>query len=230
MSRLTWAQARAVLAGLFAEWPEQWPQRLAPVHLARLQAPPNGGDWTLTRAFEEAIAGACAAGELAHEGADFTFPPLVAWANLEESPEQMRARWRAQCITKSLPAVAACDFVAWLRAQGATPSDHSTAWVQATAAEPAQATAAAASSTHKTKRRADPLAAVLDLAARQALDSTDWQSVWAALVALAQHASRPAPLLGYVEGEGVQYRADDADQPAGYLTRDAFRKRFKRKG
>ena len=90
--------------------------------------------------------------------------------------------------------------------------------------------AVAASGTHKVRRRADPLAAVLKLAGRDALDGTDWQSVWAALVALAEPATRPPPLLGYVEGEGVQYRADDADQPAAYLTREALRKRFKRKG
>lgn len=89
---------------------------------------------------------------------------------------------------------------------------------------------APAAETHQTKRRADPLAAVLTLAARQAADAADWQSVWAALVALAQSPGRPAPLVGYVEGEGVQYRADDVGQPVRYLTRSAFRKRFTRKG
>jgi hypothetical protein len=88
----------------------------------------------------------------------------------------------------------------------------------------------AAVSTHTTKRRADPLAAVLNQAKLQALDAADWTSAWAALVALAQPTTRPAPLLGYVEGEGVKYQADDASQPIGWLKRDAFRKRFKRKG
>lgn len=132
MSRLSWAKAKQTLAGLFAEWPDQWPQRLAPVHLARLQAPPNGKDRSLTRAFDEAISAACAAGELAHEKAAFVFPPLVAWASLEDRPGEGAARWRAQCTTESLPAVTAGDFVAWLHKQGETPSGHVAAWVEAT--------------------------------------------------------------------------------------------------
>ena len=78
------------------------------------------------------------------------------------------------------------------------------------------------------KRRAVPLAAVLTEAKRQALDATDWISVWDALVKLAQSATRPAPLLGYVEGEGVKYQSDKPDAPDAYLTRNAFRKRIKR--
>lgn len=97
----------------------------------------------------------------------------------------------------------------------------------APAADPAPAVA---TTTHRTKRRADPLAAVLNEARRQALEPTDWQSVWAALVELAKSASRPAPLLGYVEGEGVKYQTDSEAQPVGYLTREAFRKRFRRIG
>lgn len=84
--------------------------------------------------------------------------------------------------------------------------------------------------THKISRRASPLAAVLALAKDQALDPTDWLSTWAALVKLAGGPNRPPPLTGYIEGEGVKYQTDDADRPAGYLTRDAFRKRFERKG
>jgi len=81
-----------------------------------------------------------------------------------------------------------------------------------------------------TKHRAGPLDAVLSEAKRQAVDPTDWLSVWAALVALAEPATRPSPLMGYVEGEGVQYRTDNAGSPVGYLTRDALRLRFKRMG
>ena len=97
------------------------------------------------------------------------------------------------------------------------------------AAVPAATPAATASEEHRTRRRADPLAAVIKLAEQQALDATDWESVWAALVALAQPATRPAPLLGYVEGEGVKYQKDNADGRVGFLSRDAFRKRFDRK-
>ena len=96
------------------------------------------------------------------------------------------------------------------------------------AAEPAPVSVATSSAGHSLKRRADPLAAVLAEAKRQALDPADWQSVWAALVKLAESVSRPAPLVGYVEGEGVQYRTDDAAKPVDYLSREAFRKRSSR--
>lgn len=97
------------------------------------------------------------------------------------------------------------------------------------AAVPAAAADGGRAQAHALKRRSDPLAAVLTLAEGHAVDAKDWQSVWAALVALAESPTRPAPLLGYVEGEGVQYRADDADQPASYLSREALRARFRRK-
>ena len=82
--------------------------------------------------------------------------------------------------------------------------------------------------THELKRRGDALAAVLALAKKQALAADDWQSVWASLVALAQSAKRPAPLLGYSEGEGVKYQTDNDEKPVGWLTREAYRGRFKR--
>jgi hypothetical protein len=82
--------------------------------------------------------------------------------------------------------------------------------------------------THELKRRDDALAAVLDLAKKKALDAKSWQSVWASLVALAQSSDRPAPLLGYTEGEGVKYQTDNADKPDGWLTREAYRARFNR--
>lgn len=81
---------------------------------------------------------------------------------------------------------------------------------------------------HEMKRRADPLAAVITKAKSEALDPTDWTSVWAALVALAQRSDRPPPLLGYTEGEGVKYQTDSAETPDGWMTREAWRKRASR--
>ncbi len=81
---------------------------------------------------------------------------------------------------------------------------------------------------HVLQRRGDALAAVLTMAEKQALDADSWQSVWASLVALAQSAKRPPPLLGYSEGEGVKYQTDDAERPVGWLTREAYRGRFRR--
>lgn len=93
---------------------------------------------------------------------------------------------------------------------------------------PAPKVEQSATQAHKLKRRADSLTAVLAEAEQKALDSTQWQSVWAALVNMAESASRPAPLMGYVEGEGVQFRIDDAEEPVRYLSREAFRSRFRR--
>lgn len=82
---------------------------------------------------------------------------------------------------------------------------------------------------HKPKRRADCLNAVIQMASERAADPTDWPSAWAALVALALQADRPAPLLGYTEGEGVKYQTDNADAAVAWLSRQAFRKRAGRK-
>lgn len=81
---------------------------------------------------------------------------------------------------------------------------------------------------HSIGSRGNVISSVLAHAKKQALDPTNWQSVWAALVSLAQSTDRPAPLLGYVEKEGVKYQTDDEVDPVGWLRREAFRKRFKR--
>lgn len=77
--------------------------------------------------------------------------------------------------------------------------------------------------------RSNPLAAVIRRAEVSSLDATDWNSVWAEIVKMAQSPQRPAPLLGYVEGEGVKYSVDGVDSPVQFLRRDAFRKRHERK-
>lgn len=79
------------------------------------------------------------------------------------------------------------------------------------------------------KRRTDELSAVIKLACKEALDPDDWPSVWAALVALAEKDDRPAPLMGYVEGEGIKYKKDGEEHGIGYLTRDNFRQRCGRR-
>ena len=81
---------------------------------------------------------------------------------------------------------------------------------------------------NRLKFRAEPLTAVLAKARATALDPSDWESAWAALVALAKSQDRPAPLLGYIEGEGVKYQKDNANKPVDWLSRDAYRKRHKR--
>lgn len=78
---------------------------------------------------------------------------------------------------------------------------------------------------HKVKNRADPLGAVIDKAKELAAAPADYQSVWAALVDLAQSPNRPAPLLGYAEEEGVKYRTDTAEG-VKFFTKNALRKRM----
>ena len=78
------------------------------------------------------------------------------------------------------------------------------------------------------KNRSSALAAVIEKAKQQAVDSASWQSVWDALVVLAQSTDRPAPLLGYAEGEGVKYQTDKAENPVAFFTRGACRKRLNR--
>ncbi len=81
---------------------------------------------------------------------------------------------------------------------------------------------------NRLKNRSNALAAVIEKAKQQAVDSANWQSVWNALVVLAQSADRPAPLLGYIEGEGVKYQTDKVEKPVAFFTRDACRKRLHR--
>lgn len=81
-----------------------------------------------------------------------------------------------------------------------------------------------ASLVHRLRSRTNPLAAVLRRAIKEAEDPDDWASGWAALVRLAESEGRPAPLIGFVEGE-VKY--SNGDQPC-FLTEEAFRSRFRR--
>jgi len=78
---------------------------------------------------------------------------------------------------------------------------------------------------HRIKSRSDQLAAVLERAKEAALDRDDYLSVWAALVSMAQSSSRPAPLLGYVEDEGVKYQVAEG-LGTKFLTKNALRKRL----
>ena len=83
--------------------------------------------------------------------------------------------------------------------------------------------------THKLKtRRNHALTAVIATAKRSALDAADYQSVWAALVELAESSERPAPILGYAEIEGVKYRAEKAENGVAFFKKDSLRKMMER--
>ena len=77
---------------------------------------------------------------------------------------------------------------------------------------------------HSLMRRTNALDAVIRMAKASAAEPDDYQSVWAALVQLAQRKERPAPLTGYAEGEGVLYQ--DGENPCKSFTKAALRKRM----
>ena len=157
--------------------------------------------------------------------------PLHEWTDEEIEKTRQTALSAARVMRVLDEGNRAMRVLDALFASDEEPTRHAERAAQIPApAPPAESVPAVASKTHQTKRRTEPLAAVLAEAKRQALNPADWQSVWAALVNLAEPASRPPPLLGYAEGEGVKYRSDDAALPVGFLTREAFRKRFGRMG
>lgn len=80
--------------------------------------------------------------------------------------------------------------------------------------------------THRTKSRRHVLTAIIELASEQATTPDDYHSVWATLVRLAEHSTRPAPLLGYAEEEGIKYQTDKGIE---FFTKGALRSRMNRK-
>ncbi|MGT2509774.1 hypothetical protein [Cupriavidus basilensis] len=76
---------------------------------------------------------------------------------------------------------------------------------------------------HRIRTRAHALRAVIEAAKVNAAACDDYHSVWATLVLLAEGENRPAPLLGYVEGEGVKYQTDKGIK---FFTKDALRKQM----
>ena len=82
---------------------------------------------------------------------------------------------------------------------------------------------------HKLTNRSHPLDSIIALAEKKAVDCESYQSVWAALVAIAGDKNRPAPLLGTADGEGVKYKSDAADNGTIFYTKRAFAARFRRR-
>ena len=79
--------------------------------------------------------------------------------------------------------------------------------------------------THKLKTRTNILDAAINQAKKAAIDPDDWQSVWAALVALAESKIRPSPLMGFSEEEGVKYQDYGGVR---FLSKKNFSDRFRR--
>lgn len=77
---------------------------------------------------------------------------------------------------------------------------------------------------HRLKNRTDLLDPLIRAGRQSALDPDDWQSVWDAMVRLAQQPDPPAPVVKFAEGE-ILYQDQDR---ISALTRDALRMRFRR--
>jgi hypothetical protein len=58
------------------------------------------------------------------------------------------------------------------------------------------------------RTRTHILAAVIASAQKYAVNASEYQSVWAALVKLAESSNPPPPLLGHVESVGIKYQAE----------------------
>lgn len=82
--------------------------------------------------------------------------------------------------------------------------------------------------THKIKSRVHALDAVIELAKQQAINPTDYQSTWAALVKMAE-SECPPPLYGY-SSDGIKYRGKKYEESGvpDVFTKDALRMKMNR--
>lgn len=76
------------------------------------------------------------------------------------------------------------------------------------------------------RKRADLLTPVIDRAQAQANDPTDHSEVFATLRAWATSDNKPTPIIGYADGEGVQWQ--DGSDKVRWLNLAALRKRINR--
>ena len=63
--------------------------------------------------------------------------------------------------------------------------------------------------TNRLQNRTNILGPVIEKAKTQAIAPDNAQSVWASLVQLAEATNKVAPLLGFIDGEGVKYQANN---------------------
>ena len=133
-------------------------------------------------------------------------------------------------VDQTATTVLRADLDAWMTAKAAppvpvvtpavTPRDapvDTTGMVAVLESPPVVATS------HKLKTRRNVLDAVIEQAKKSAISPSDYHSVWAALVSLAESKDRPAPLLGYVEEDGVKYQGSGKVE---FFKKDSLRKRM----
>jgi len=82
--------------------------------------------------------------------------------------------------------------------------------------------------THRLKSRVHALDAVIELAKQQAINPTDYQSTWAALVKIAE-SECPPPLCGY-SSDGIQYKGKEYEKAGipDVFSKNALRMKMKR--
>lgn len=78
---------------------------------------------------------------------------------------------------------------------------------------------------HAIVTRSNSLKAVINKAKSLAEDQGDTHSIWAALVGLAMDDSRPAPLIGYADSEGIKW---DDNGEVKFLSKKNFADRLRR--
>ena len=132
-SSLVWARA-ADLLGLPRA--PGWPAMLEPMQCAALQAGlATAAELREARLIDATLSDTCRAGKITCEAAQRL--AQVTGRHVVGALGPGFVRQPRPVHTVQTYRIAAPAFVAWLRTQGETPSEHITAWVEATAPEPA---------------------------------------------------------------------------------------------
>lgn len=149
VSRIKWQLAISMIRQStgyrYTDCPVDWPERLPPVFLAHLQAPPTGKDYSRARAWQAAIENAVNARELPSALQVFAFEPMIAVGLGSAINAGMEGRRYvhepARPWIKEWPDIAAADFKVWLASEMETPSELVADWFDARCTAPAQTAA-----------------------------------------------------------------------------------------
>lgn len=165
-----------------------------------------------------------------HIGALFHPNDAAAAAALTDKVKTARESYELQSIVpRDMGGILAGDLLTWPECPPVTAENPLSFWLPVSDAHsgaPEKAAPPAAEArTHRIGTRANALNHVIEKAKLAASDSDDYQCVWAELVKLADSSTRPAPLLGYSEGEGLKYQDYSCIR---FLTKKALKQRMNR--
>lgn len=84
---------------------------------------------------------------------------------------------------------------------------------------------------HRLKNRSHELDHIMDLVTASSIGSErpSAEAAWAMYVSIAKKEDRPAPLLGYADGEGVKYTSFTGQEGVKFDSKQAFKARFNRR-